>query len=114
MPSYFLPPTEYGNSPKTEVNAILQGVTAVLESWAHLPSRYIGIPVDGPAPLPLEFSVRFAFHTTGFLNVRTAPELAKILLNHTQGGQVKKLSEEVVREFVDIFSGRLMAYLWGN
>lgn len=115
MPSHFIPPQEYGEFPKTEVNAILQGVTAVMESWAHLPSRYIGMPVEGPAFLPLEFSVRFSGHATGFLNVRTTPDVAKVLILKVGGRKALKSAEvEVFKEFVDVFSGRLMAYLWGN
>lgn len=115
MPSYFMPPQEYGEFPKTEVNAILQGVTAVMESWAHLPSRYIGVPVEGPASLPLEFSVRFSGYASGFLNVRTSIEMARALVRQTNGKNVTRVPvEDVFKEFVDIFSGKLMAYLWGN
>jgi hypothetical protein len=115
MPSYFAIPQEYGEFPKSELNGILQGVAVVLESWANLSSRYIGAPVEGPAPMPLEFSVKFSGHSSGFLNVRTTAEMAKILLRSGEGKTVRQLpEEEVFKEFVSIFSGRLMAYLWGN
>ena len=115
MPSYFAIPQEYGEFPKSELNGILQGVAVVFESWAHLSSRYIGLPVEGPAPLSLEFSVKFSGHSSGFLNVRTTKEMAQILFKSVKGKSASLLpEEEVFKEFVAIFSGRLMAYLWGN
>jgi hypothetical protein len=115
MPSYFAIPQEYGEFPKSELNGILQGVAVVLESWAHLSSRYIGLPVEGPAPLSLEFSVKFSGQASGFLNVRTTKEMAQILLKSFKVKSSHSLpEEEIVKEFVAIFSGRLMAYLWGN
>jgi hypothetical protein len=115
MPSYFAVPPEYGEFPKSELNGILQGVAVVLETWANLPSRYIGVPVEGPAPMSLEFSVKFSGQASGYLNVRTTNEMAQVLLRSLEGKTDHPLQEdEVFKEFVVIFSGRLMAYLWGN
>ena len=115
MPAYAAIPQENGEFPKSELNGILQGVSVVLESWANLSSRYIGVPVEGPAPLPLEFSVKFSGQATGYLNVRTSDELAKVLHHSIKSKNRAFASEDdIFKEFVAVFSGRLMAYLWGN
>ncbi len=115
MPAYIAIPQQNGEFPKSELNGILQGVSVVLESWANLSSRYIGVPVEGPAPLPLEFSVKFSGQASGYLNVRTSDELAKVLYRSIQTKAKSHISQDdIFREFVAVFSGRLMAYLWGN
>jgi hypothetical protein len=115
MPAYVAIPQQNGEFPKSELNGILQGVSVVLESWANLSSRYIGVPVEGPAPLPLEFSVKFSGQASGYLNVRTSDEMAKVLHRSIQSKNGSFITEEAIfKEFVAVFSGRLMAYLWGN
>ncbi len=115
MQVYFPAPLEYQDFPKAEMNAVMEAMKNVLHSWAYLPSGSIGAPVEGPAPLQLERSVRLSGRALGYLNVRTNPELSKILAEYAQGEPVAvENQEDAFHEFVNIFCGHLMTYLWGK
>ncbi|HXL72047.1 MAG TPA: hypothetical protein VN963_00340 [bacterium] len=115
MTSYLAVPEPSDRIPEGELTGILKSVDSVLQSWANLSSQHIGMPAEGPAPLPLEFSIRFSFPSSVFLNVRTTGEMAQVMIRSIRGQAVFPISdEEVFREFVNLLSDRLMAYLWGN
>jgi hypothetical protein len=58
--SYFAVPESKGRIPKSELSGILKSMESILKSWADLSARFIGAPAEGPADLPLEFSVLFS------------------------------------------------------
>jgi len=115
MTSYSAVPEPSNQIPQSELNGILKSVEAVLQSWAHLSSRYIGMPAEGPATLPLEFSVRFSAPFSLFLNIRTTNEMAQVIIHSIRGQILFPISdEEAFKEFANLLSDRLMGYLWGN
>ena len=115
MPSYSPVPHKHGQFLKSEINGILECLAEVLETSAKLRCRHIGMPAEGPASLPLEFSVRYYGQSSIYLNVRTTMELAQLLEASIQDGAMKPgKREETFKEFVNAFGGRLTAYLWGS
>lgn len=115
MTSYAAVSEASNQIPESELTGIVKSVETVLQSWANLSSRYIGMPAEGPATLPLEVSVRFSSPCSVFLNVRTTSEMARVLVSSIRCQAVYPIpEEEVFKEFVNFLSDRLMAYLWGN
>jgi hypothetical protein len=113
MRAYSPKPLESG-FPKAEMNAVLEAMRHVLHTWAYLPSFPIGMPVEGPANLPLERSVRLSGRALAYVNIRTSPELSLLLSQYAQGETDTKACEDAFYEFVNIFCGHLMTYLWGT
>ena len=115
MKPYAPGPMEIQEFPKAELRAVMAAMKHVLESWAFLPSGPIGVPVEGPAKLPLERSVRLAGKTEAYLNIRTIPELGSLLSQYSQGEEKgAEGGEDAFYEFVNIFCGHLVSYLWGK
>ena len=115
MPTYFPAPLEYQDFPKAEQSAVQEAMRHVLHSWAYLPCGSIGAPVEGPAPLVIERSVRLSGRALAFLNIRTTPELSKMLAQCAQGEENHgDNGEDAFHEFVNIYCGHLMTYLWGK
>ncbi len=115
MTAYVSVPEPSDQIPQSELNGILKSVESVLQSWAHLSSRYIGMPAEGPATLPLEVSIKFSAPFFVLLNIRTTSEMAQIIIRSIRGQIHFPLSdEEVFKEFANLLSDRLMGYLWGN
>ncbi len=115
MPTYFPAPLEHQDFPKAEQNAVQEAMRHVLHSWAYLPSGPIGAPVEGPAPLKLERSVSLSGRALAYLNIRTSPELAKLLSESARGEERhEENDEDAFYEFVNIYCGHLMTYLWGK
>jgi hypothetical protein len=115
MAPYLAVPEPADQVPDSEFNGILKSLETVLQSWVNLSSRYIGMPAEGPAALPLELSIRFTSPYPVFLNVRTTSEMTQVMIHSLTGPILFPISdEEVFREFASLFSDRLMAYLWGN
>ena len=115
MHVYTPAPLEYQDFPKAEQNALQEAMKHVLHTWAYLPSGPIGAPVEGPAGLSLERSVRISGRALGFLNLRTSPELSFLLSQCAQGEEEPAGdSEDAFHEFVNIYCGHLMTYLWGK
>jgi hypothetical protein len=115
MTPYPVKPHRQEEHPRAELNALLEAMRHVLETWAYLPSGHIGEPVEGPAKLSLERSVRMTGQEQAFLNVRTLPELGSMLYQYARGeeGGVEG-DEDAFNEFVNIYCGHLMTYLWGK
>jgi hypothetical protein len=106
---------EHQDFPKAEQNAIMEAMKNVLHSWAYLPSGSIGAPVEGPAPLAVERSVRLSGRALAYLNLRTTPELSKMLSQYAKGEENQGADDEdAFHEFVNIYCGHLMTYLWGK
>jgi hypothetical protein len=115
MLNYSPLPMEHQGFPQSELNAVMEAMKHVLQSWAFLPSSHIGIPAEGPAPLPMERSVRLSGPALCFLNIRTVPELSPLLSSYAQGEeQNPEAGEDAFHEFVNIYCGHLMTYLWGR
>jgi hypothetical protein len=115
MPTYVPAPLEHQDFPRAEISAVQEAMKHVLHSWAYLPSGSIGAPVEGPAHLPLERSVRLSGRSVAFLNIRTNRELSGLLSQYARGEEVPAGAEEdAFQEFVNIYCGHLMTYLWGK
>jgi hypothetical protein len=115
MTVYVSVPEPSDQIPQSELNGILKSVDSVLQSWANLPSQYIGMPAEGPASLSLEFSIRFSYPFSVFLNIRTTSEMAQAMIRSIRGQTLFPISEdEIFKEFANLLSDRLMTYLWGN
>lgn len=115
MPPYLQPPLEPQEFPKSEMRALLESMRHVMNSWAYLAPFDIGLPAEGPAFLEMEKSVYFSGRAKGILNIRTTPELASILAEYASGepGGAED-AKDAFREFVNIFCGHLMTFLWGQ
>jgi hypothetical protein len=115
MTAYVSVPEPSDRIPQSELNGILKSVESVLQSWANLSSHYIGMPAEGPAPLPLELSIRFSAPFFIFLNIRTTSDMTQVIIRSIRGQSIFPISdEEVFKEFSNFLSDRLMGYLWGN
>ena len=115
MKKHSIQPLAHQGLPKTEVMAVVEAMRHVLQGWAFLPLDYIGEPVAGPARMPLEWSVRLSGAALCFLNIRTFPEVSALLSHHAQGeGTGPEDQEDAFREFVNIFCGHMVTYLWGK
>jgi hypothetical protein len=115
MENYPVSPLQREEFPKAELNALIEAMRFVLESWAFLPSGHIGVPVDGPAKLPLERSVNLTGKTQAYLNIRTVPELGALISQYARGEEGgTEGAEDAFNEFVNIFCGHLVTYLWGR
>jgi hypothetical protein len=115
MPIYQPAPLEHQDFPKAEVKAVQEAMKYVLHSWAYLPSGSIGAPVEGPARMDLERSVRLSGRALAYVNLRTNRELSGLLAQFAKG-EVDPASdgEDAFHEFVNIYCGHLMTYLWGR
>lgn len=86
----------------------------VLEKWAFLPCDFMGLPVEGPAHLPLERMVGFTGPLDGFLVVR-APEGFGQYLWENVSGEDKALQDiphaDAFSEFVNLYFGHLLTVL---
>jgi len=110
--TYFEISEECSEFLKDELKVIFQGVDSVLKTWARTSTRYIGIPVEESDPLHIEVSAEVLGRFTGILNVRTTPDMARVLL---LGSSVKRFSEvEVFKEFSAVLSRRLSAHFQGK
>ena len=115
MSVYVPNPMEHHDFPKSEINAVLEAMRHVLRYWAYLPYCDVGLPVDGPAKMPLERSVRLSGRSLACLTIRTQPELAELLAHYSQGESKNPGdAEDAFQEFVNIYAGHLMTYLWGD
>ncbi len=115
MPSYVPAPLEPQEFPKSELRAVLESMRLVMNSWAYLAPFDIGFPAEGPTFLNLEKSVHFTGRARGILNVRTTPELGALLAEYTQGEPgTPEAADDAFREFVNIYCGHLMTFLWGQ
>jgi hypothetical protein len=115
MQRYSPLPMQIHGFPKSELRAVMEAMKHVLQSWAFLPSTEIGLPVEGPAPLALERSIRLSGPALCFLNLRTAPELSVLLSESAQGETPdSEENEDAFHEFVNIYCGHLMTFLWGK
>jgi hypothetical protein len=110
--TYFEISEECSEFLKSELKVIFQGVDSVLKTWARTSTRYIGIPMEERDPLPLEVSTVVSGLISGILNIRTTPDMARVLL---MGSSVKRFSEEeIFRQFLVVLSGRLSAHFQGK
>ena len=115
MRTYYPAPLEHHDFPKAEQSAVMEAMKQVLQTWAYLTSGPIGAPVEGPARLPLERSVRLSGRALAFLNIRTNQELSTLLSQSATGEEENQGdSEDAFQEFVNIYCGHLMTYLWGK
>lgn len=115
MQEYSPLPMRINGFPKTELRAVMEAMKHVLQTWAFLPSTEIGHPVEGPAPLALERSVRLSGPALCFLSLRTEPELSSLLSEYAQGEAPNPEDhEDAFHEFVNIYCGHLMTFLWGK
>jgi hypothetical protein len=115
MQTYVSESMEREDFPQAEVNAIMEAMRYVFHSWAYLPSDPVSSPGEAIAPLALERSVRLSGPAPVFLNVRTVPELSDLLAQCAEGETKSSADrEDAFQEFVNIFCGHLMTYLWGK
>jgi hypothetical protein len=108
--TYFEISEECSEFLKDELKVIFQGVDSVLKTWARTSTRYIGIPVEERDPLPLEVSAEIFGRISGVLNIRTTPDMARVLFL----GSPRFSAEEVFKEFAAVLSGRLSAHFQGK
>lgn len=115
MRTYYPAPLEHHDFPKAEQSAVMEAMKHVLHSWAYLTAGPIGAPVEGPARLPLERSVALSGRALATLNLRTNPDLSG-LLSQSATGEEDEIGdpEDAFQEFVNIYCGHLMTYLWGK
>ena len=115
MTPYPVKPQKREEHPPAEMNALMEAMRYVLETWSYLPSGHIGQPVEGPAKLGMERSVRITGRANAFLTLRTLPELGSILYQYARGEEGgQEGAEDAFNEFVNIYCGHLMTYLWGK
>jgi hypothetical protein len=115
MDPFFLGTPLHEEFPKTELKAVMESMRTVLKSWVYLPSGHIGRPVDGPARLSLERSVSLEGDARAFVTIRTVPQLGSLLCQYATGDPCgPEEGEDAFYEFVNIFCGHLVTYLWGS
>lgn len=115
MEKYQTKPLSHQPFPKAEIKALEEVMALVMQDWAFLPTAPIGLPADGPVEMAMEWSVRLSGPALCFLNLRTVPEMALLIAQNVQGvDQVPDGGEDAFREFVNIFCGHLLTYLWGQ
>jgi hypothetical protein len=90
-------------------------IAMILSDWAFFSSQPAGKPVEGPAPLHLEFMVMIKGSLNGHLVMRCQEALGEELAHASTGDPTARdLGDDAFRELCSLATGHILSKFFGN
>jgi hypothetical protein len=113
-----MPPSTNSPSNRSRVPSsyeLAELIDQVLSDWAFFSARPAGRPVEGPAPLHLEFSVAIEGPINCILVMRSHEALGADLAHASTGDpSARDLGSDAFREFCNLVAGHILTSFLGG